>query len=124
MPHSDAMSSLVEWSIPTLNGASPALSLSPSETAVFVSANGTAKSALSHWLHKQVPHGVSIVHIRSHRRLWMTSSGPDTTPSNYATYSGILAREDLQPTSRHKDAKADQRSAGILFRLIRAENER
>ncbi len=123
-PYSDVMSSLAEWNIPRLNGTSAPLTLSPSETAIFVGANGTGKSALSHWLRKHVPHGASIVHIRAHRKLWLTSPGPDTTPSNYATYSSILAQEDLKPASRHKDARADQRSAGILFRLLSAENER
>lgn len=112
------------WNIPTLDGTVFPLSLSPSKTAVFVGANGTGKSALSHWLHTKVPEDVPLVRLLAHRRLWLSSSGPETTPSTFATNSSILAREDRKPTSRYKDTRANERSAGILFRLMSAENER
>lgn len=124
MSHHVAMSSPATWNIPTVDGSTFPISLSPGDTAVFVGANGTGKSALSHWLHKQAPESVPVVRLLAHRRLWMSSSGPETTPSSYSSFVSILAHNDLDPTSRYRDESSEQRSAGILFRLMSAESER
>lgn len=124
MRHSIDMDPLATWHVPTLAGSQLPLSISPGEIAVFVGANGAGKSALSHWLHKRIPKGVPTVRLLAHRRLWMSSSGPETTPSSFTTNSSLLAYEDLKPTSRYKDAHADKRTASILFRLLSAENVR
>ncbi|WP_210602828.1 AAA family ATPase [Brevibacterium oceani] len=112
------------WDIPTLSGTPFSLSLSPGESAVFVGANGTGKSALSHWLHKQVPENVPTVRLLAHRRLWLSSSGPETTASYFTNISTTLSYEDREPTSRYRDVRGDDRTAGLLFRLMSAENER
>ena len=117
------MTSPVTWEIPTPSGSRPLL-LCPGDVAVVVGANGAGKSALSYWMATHVPAGTPVVRLLAHRKLWMSSSGPETTPSNFEMYRSILEQEDRAASSRYRDANPDQRSANTLFRLLNRVNHR
>lgn len=117
------MTSPVTWQIPTPSGSQD-LALCPGEVAVVVGANGAGKSALSYWMATHVPPTTPVVRLRAHRKLWMSSSGPETTPNNFEMFRPILEREDQDASSRYQDANPDQRSANTLFRLLSQINHR
>ena len=117
------MTSPVTWEIPTPSG-SHSLALCPGDVAVVVGANGAGKSALSYWMATHVPPNTPVVRLLAHRKLWMSSSGPETTPSTFESFRSILEREDQAATSRYRDAHPDQRSANTLYRLLNHVNHR
>lgn len=117
------MTSPVTWEIPTPSG-SQNLTLRPGEVAVVVGANGAGKSALSYWMATRVPAGTTVVRLLAHRKLWMSASGPETTPKTFEAYRSLLEQEDQAASSRYRDANADQRSANTLFRLLNHVNHR
>lgn len=117
------MTSPITWEIPTPSG-NQNLTLSPGEVAVVVGANGTGKSALSHWMATHVRPEAPVVRLLAHRKLWMSSSGPETTPHSFEVYRSLLEQEDQAASSRYRDANPDQRSANTLFRLLSHVNRR
>lgn len=62
--------------------------------------------------------------IFAHRRVWLSSSGPEITATTRKQYSDIISRQDQLPESRTKGDYEEQRVSGVLYDLLGKENGR
>ncbi|SQG56849.1 cobalt transporter ATP-binding subunit [Corynebacterium ulcerans] len=114
----------INWTVPTDSEDSDLeIPLESGQVVTLVGPNGAGKSALISWLNNQI-FNIPINRIVAHRRIWLTSSGPELTPSMRERYLDILSHHDRNPTSRISGEYEEQRVSGVLYDLIARENSR
>lgn len=118
------MTLLQSWNIPTTNSnESLHASLHSGQVLTLLGPNGAGKSALISWLSSQKTK-TPVKRIFAHRRVWLSSSGPEITATTRKQYSDIISRQDQLPESRTKGDYEEQRVSGVLYDLLGKENGR
>lgn len=114
----------INWIIPTDDEDSGIqISLEPGQVVTLVGPNGAGKSALISWMNNH-DSSAPVNRVVAHRRIWLTSSGPELTASMRDQFADILSRHDREPKSRTSGQYEEQRVSGLLYDLMGRESGR
>lgn len=113
---------LQSWPIPTVNSGAVNVEARLGQATLVVGANGSGKSALSHWLetHTEAP----VRRLIAHRRVWFDAPGPSINSAQREQARPNLRAWSSQPESRWLDHADGVRTSIVLFDLLAQENGR
>ncbi|WP_322613309.1 ATP-dependent nuclease [Dermacoccus abyssi] len=108
------------WQIPTPDGP-VSVTGSPGRVTVFLGGNGSGKSSLAFWLSQNAPTPPRPIRVVAHRRLWLKSSGSDTTPAQREQELSLVRSEDRTPASRTRGTWEEKLTSHLLYDLMARE---
>ncbi|WP_339393370.1 AAA family ATPase [Brevibacterium metallidurans] len=118
------MNSGAEWQVPRIDNDNPLiLEIKQGEVVLFVGPNGAGKSALNYWMYTNSSSS-KTKRLLGHRQIWLKSSGPEVTRSDYQNTKSSVEHMNRQRVSRIQDFRGDDRTIGLLFDLAAKVNGR
>jgi ABC-type cobalamin/Fe3+-siderophores transport system ATPase subunit len=109
-------------SIPRNNGSALELTMTPSEVAFLLGANGTGKSSLLHRFYT-INHSHAR-RITAHRQTWFESNAITLSPQQKQQTEINIRAQDTSPQARWKEYDSSSRASMAIYDLLDAENIR